>query len=242
MRDLALIVNQTDFDAEGVSEARALFARLYREARHAEARGLASAELARAALPEGLGWWSNLAMVERAAGELDRALSLHKSAAPFLAKCLDPLDRAKFHNGFALTYKLLYERDGGAEKLDRAREEYEGARFYYERAGHKKFTAIVENNIGSLLAKMGRPAEARAYLDRAQLLFNDLGERARAAEVEDTRALCYEAEGNLDEALECSRRAERTLRGFGESERGAWLQARATHNRIWAKVEERAGV
>jgi tetratricopeptide (TPR) repeat protein len=215
------------------------FRRLYDAGALSEARFYAYDRL-RFGAPPRFAWIVGLGLVACREGNLEEALSIFLSGASDYHDSADYELRSKYAINYAMALKGMGLKLGDLTYLDAALIVYEEGRHAAQRVGADEHVARCENNIASTLIALERPGAAHPYLQSAQILFNSLGMAARAAEVEDTRALAYEAEGNLDEALECARRAEKTLRGFGESERGAWLQAVETHDRIWSKVRERA--
>ena len=60
--------------------------------------------------------------------------------------------KGKFHNSYATLLKSLAASDNRTEYVDSALVEFTAAGFHFEQAGHKRFQARVENNVGFLLA------------------------------------------------------------------------------------------
>jgi CheY-like chemotaxis protein len=95
--------------------------------------------------------------------------------------------------------------------IDRALVEFAAASFHFEQAGHHRFRARVENNLGYLFFTVHRFKEAHLHLDRARMLFLEVGDVETAAQAEDTRARALLAEGRLREAERLARSAVQTL-------------------------------
>ncbi|MFN2596046.1 MAG: hypothetical protein ABR563_02535, partial [Pyrinomonadaceae bacterium] len=114
------------------------------------------------------------AIVERSAKRFNDALRIDTEAAPLFEKYGCHLLKAKFHNGFANDLNYLGTAERREDYLDRALLEYTAASFYFEQAGHTRYQAYVENNLGFLFSTVGKFAEAHEHLDRAQALFTTL--------------------------------------------------------------------
>ena len=70
----------------------------------------------------------------------------------------------------------------------------------------------MENNLAYLLLTLGRLAEAHEHLDQAERLFTSLRDKGSAAQVKETRARVYLAEGRRAEAERAARAAVELLR------------------------------
>src|SRR5919202_1341165 len=113
--------------------------------------------------------------------------------------------RGKFHNNLADALENLGRAEGRPEIFDRALIEYAAASYHFEQAGHARFRARVENNLGFLFNTIGRSAEAHEHLQRARALFAGLKEAGSVAQVDETRARVLIAEGRLEEAERVAR-------------------------------------
>jgi len=195
------------------------------------------------------------ALVERTAFRLNDALMLLNEAAPLYASSEDHPLLGRFHQTFGNTLQFLGVAERRDDLIDRALLEYTAAGFHFELAGDTPNRARTENNVGYLLQRLGRFAEAHEHFDRAAALFASLGDGASVAQVDDSRAQCLLAEGRYAEAERLSRRAVAAL---GRGDEQSWLaealntlgcavarlgrdaEARATLERA-ALVGERAG-
>jgi tetratricopeptide (TPR) repeat protein len=157
-----------------------------------------------------------LAIVESSATRNNDALRLLLEAAPLFEAGASDAKLGKLHMNLAIVYELLSIDEQREDYADRAFIEYEAASFHLERAGHTNYLAGVENNFGYFLCKLGRFKEAHEHLDTARRFFVGLGDPARAAQVDETRARVLLAEGRLAEAESAARSAARAFAGGGE--------------------------
>ncbi|MET0650751.1 MAG: response regulator [Pyrinomonadaceae bacterium] len=156
------------------------------------------------------------AIVEKEATRYNDALRLLTEAAPFVGRVEgDDSLKGKFHNELATVYENL----GRAEKRDDYRErafiEYAASGYHFEQAGHTRYHACVENNIGYLFFTLGRHSEAHEHLDRARGLLMLAGDSIHIAQVDETRARVLLAEGRNAEAERVAADAVRALEGVG---------------------------
>jgi len=192
-------------------------------------------------------------IVEVWAQRLNDALRLYSEAAPFLEPSEDHALKGAFHNEFALLFKKLSV--GDKNFVDRALIEYAAASFHFEQAGHTRYEASVENNLGSLLLTVGRFADAHEHLARAGSLFRGINDSVHLAQVNDTLARTLIAEDRLTEAERVVRSAVKTLEkgdehallaealttyGIVMARTGRYLQARTLLDRA-IEVAQTAG-
>jgi tetratricopeptide (TPR) repeat protein len=156
------------------------------------------------------------AIVESSATRNNDALRLLLEAAPLFEAGASHAKLGKFHMNLAIVYELLSIDELREDYADRAFIEYAAASFHLEQAGHTNYLAGVENNFGYFLFKRGRFAEAHEHLDTARRFFVGLGDAARAAQVDETRARVLLAEGKLAEAESAARAAARAFSSGGE--------------------------
>jgi tetratricopeptide (TPR) repeat protein len=221
--------------AAALSPERLEFRRLFLAGRMAEARRLAE-RLCEVGL-ERVAWVNNLGNVAREQSSLREAYSLYLTNSHLLDSCPDLYDAANYSLTFGMVSQELGLWHGVREYLDRSLHCYREAARLYELAGAPSCVAYAESNTGWLYATCTEtPERAHAHLDAAQLLFNDSGETARVADVWDTKALAYEAEGKVEEAFECSHRAVVMLARFGDAERKSFETACETHERLFSLV------
>src|SRR6266404_9786832 len=87
-------------------------------------------------------------------GRLTEALRIYEDSATLFDKVTDPLLTAIFHHGFANVLNQLSSIENRKDYVDLALIEYAAASFYFEQAGHDRFHACVENNLGFLFSTL----------------------------------------------------------------------------------------
>jgi tetratricopeptide (TPR) repeat protein len=130
---------------------------------------------------------TNASTVEISSGHYADALALLNTAAGFLSEVSDDASHGRYHGQRGLVYRGL----GGTENLDHALIEYSAASMYYAKAGHIRYLAVIENNIGFIHMLLGRAAESLAHLDKARTIFVSLKDSRMVAQVNDTRARVF---------------------------------------------------
>ncbi len=140
------------------------------------------------------------AIVESAAARLNDALRILNDAEHLIAECASDTLKGNFHNERAIVLRNLGIAEHRDDYTDHALVEYTAASVHFGQAGHTRYRARVENNLGFLLHKLGRFTEAHEHLDRARRLFVGLKDSGSVAQVDDTRALTLLAQGRNSEA------------------------------------------
>jgi tetratricopeptide (TPR) repeat protein len=175
------------------------------------------------------------ALIERASKRLNEALRIYDQAAPLFDEMNDHLLAAHFHHGFANVLKDLRAAENREDYTDRALIEYAAAGFHFEQAGHTRYQACVENNIGSLFGIIGKFEDAHEHLDRAQMLMTRLKDNVHLAQVDETRARVLLAEGRVVEAEKTIRAA--VLRLEKGDELSLLAEALTTHGIALARLD-----
>jgi two-component system chemotaxis response regulator CheY len=157
-----------------------------------------------------------LATVESSAQRLSDALRINLEAAHLFDKSVNHTLKGKFHNEFGFVLRNLSAAERRNDYIDRALIEYTAASFHFEQAGHARYQACVENNLGFLFGVIRKFKEAHQHLDRAQALFTSMKDDVHTAQVDDTRARVLLAEGHVAEAEKLVRSAVKTLEGGGQ--------------------------
>jgi tetratricopeptide (TPR) repeat protein len=130
---------------------------------------------------------TNASTVEISSGRYEEALTLLNTASAFLAEVSDDWIHGCYYSQRGLAYKKL----GGTENLDHALIEYSAASMHLANAGHIRYLASVENNLGFILLLLGRATEALTHLDKARAIFISLKDSRMVAQVNDTRARVF---------------------------------------------------
>lgn len=151
------------------------------------------------------------AIIEETTNRHNDALRIHSEAARLFQHLENHLLQGSFHNSFGIVLKNLAASENRQDYVDRALIEYAAASYHFERAGHIRYQACVENNLAMVFWKAQRFADAHDHLDRAQTLFTRLKDTVHLAQVDETRARVLLGEGRMVDAEKVSRRAVRTL-------------------------------
>src|SRR5688500_7907266 len=178
----------------------------------------------------------NLGIVEKVATRDRDALRIYTESAPLFDSSSNHSLKGKFHNSYATVLKGLATAEQREDYFDRALLEYAAASYHFEQAGHRRFQARVENNVGFLFASIGRFSEAQEHLARARSLHLSVGDHGGAAGAEDTRAQAYLLEGRFDQAEKAARSAVRSLKRGGEQ--ALLAEALTTHGKALARLKQ----
>ena len=225
---------------EKVAEARVDLAICYwREGALDEGRvtlRLVLDEVGRAGSEQTLRALLNSALIEWAATRDRDALKICKESATLFDSSSSDALKGKFHNTYAAVLRSLGSSENREDYIDRALVEYAAASYHFEQAGHKRFQARVENNVGYLFATIGRFAEAQEHLAYSRTLSLNIGDHGGAAGAEDSRAQAFILEGKYDLAEKTARSAVHSLRHGGEQ--AMLAEALTTHGKALARLEQ----
>lgn len=154
----------------------------------------------------------NKAIVEKVSSRPQEALRLLSESEPLFETSNNYSLRGKFHNELAMALQDVAMAGRHEEYIDRALLHFTAASVNFEKAGHQRFLASVENNLGFLFSYLEKFEEAYQHLDRARSLGTSLNDKGLVARSEDTRARALLAEGHVEQAEKVARRAVKTLR------------------------------
>jgi tetratricopeptide (TPR) repeat protein len=178
----------------------------------------------------------NSAIIEKVATRDLEALRIYKQAAQLFEESSNHALKGKFHNSYATLLKSLGLSENREEYIDNALVEFTAASFHFERAGHKRFQARVENNVGFLFASLARFEDANEHLNRARSLFLSLDDKGAVANCDDTRAQAFLLEGKNVEAEKTAASAVRNLMTGGEQT--ILAEALTTHGKALARIQQ----
>src|ERR1700752_3218444 len=156
-----------------------------------------------------------LALVEHHAGRLHDAIGLLNQAEPLIT-LTRPWIKGRFHLEFATTLKDLGIAESDSKYFRRSLSQYEEALAEFENLANRRYTAIIENNLGHLLVTLQRFDEARFHLNRASCLFEEFGDRGRRAQVDETIPQPYLASDRYESAEASIKHAVEILEQSGE--------------------------
>lgn len=178
------------------------------------------------------------AMVERSTTRFSDALRIHQENAPLVEESGSHALKGKYHNELALVLRNLSAVERREDYLDRALVEYAAASYHFEQAGHVRYRACVENNLGFLFMTAGRFAEAHEHLGSARALLVGLKDKVHTAQVDETRARVLLAEGRNAEAERVVAAAVQALDQGGEQ--SILAEALTTHGAALARLGRHA--
>jgi tetratricopeptide (TPR) repeat protein len=171
----------------------------------------------------------NKAIVEQVCSRPKEALQLLSESASLFETSNNQTLRGKFHNEFATVLKNVGLAGHSEDYFDRALMQYTAASLDFEKAGHDRFLAVVENNLALVFAHLERFDEAHNHLDRAMSVVTRLIDRGLQAQIEDTRARTFLGQGHLAQAEKVARAAVKRLReGDQQSNLASALTTHAT--------------
>jgi CheY-like chemotaxis protein/tetratricopeptide (TPR) repeat protein len=173
-------------------------------------------------------------IIEERTQQLQEALRFYYEAAPLLERSEDHALQGAFHNEFALLFTRLGTEENRRDYLDKALIEGAAASFHFEQAGNTRFLARVENNLGFLFFTLGQYRDAHKHLDRARYLFFEARDLGTAAQVDETRARTYLAQGRIVDAERIMRSAVKSLERGGEQ--AVLAEALNTHGIALARL------
>ena len=175
-----------------------------------------------------------LAIVERGAANFSRALRILSDHSPLFEKINNQTLKGSYHVTRGIILRNLWEVKNQTAYVDRALIEYAAASYYFEKAEHRCYLANTENNLGFLYYKLCRYDEANEHLDHARRVLVSLKDVGTVAQVDETRACVFLAQGRTVEAERVARSAVRTQE---KSDRHTLLaEALITHGRALARL------
>lgn len=178
------------------------------------------------------------AIVEASATRFHDTFRILTEAAPFAEASTNHSVKGRFHVEMATVLKHLGAAERREDHIDRALIEYAAASYHFERAGHTRYYALVENNLGYLFSSIGKFNEAHEHLDCARRIFTTLKDTGSVAQVDDTRARVLLGQGRNPEAEKVIRGAVRALEKGGEN--ALLAEALTTHGSALARMGRRA--
>jgi transcriptional regulator with GAF, ATPase, and Fis domain len=205
---------------EKVAEAQAELGFCYsRAGAYDDARVLLSEALPRIAHENGAQRATTLlrsAIVEACTTRYSDAMRLLAEAEPLFEASRSAAQKGLFHMERGIVLEALSTGEQREDYADRALMDYTAASIHFEQAGHLRFYARVENNLGFLYFKLARYADAHEHLNRARQLFTNLDDSGSAAQVQDTLARVFLGQKENAEAERIARRAAQSLEHNGQ--------------------------
>jgi tetratricopeptide (TPR) repeat protein len=138
-----------------------------------------------------------LGVVERHAGHISDSLTRFSEAYPFINEG-GPLVTGRYYHELGTTLQEIALAENRSDLLDTSAHHFQRAFYEFAAIGHHRYTAVVENNHGFLLLKLGRFEDAEVRLVHSRKLFKEFKDVVRMSQVDDTLARLYIATDRLD--------------------------------------------
>lgn len=175
-----------------------------------------------------------LGVVERHAGHISDSLTRFDEAYPFIQE-RGPLVSGRYYHELGTALQEVALAENRSDFLDTATNHFQRAFFEFTAIGHHRYAAVVENNHGFLLLKLGRFAEAEKRLVHAQKFFEEFHDLVRKSQVDDTLARLYLATNRLDSADMASYRAVTCLEASDEE--ALLAEALTTRGQLFCRLK-----
>ncbi len=148
-----------------------------------------------------------LTTIECSAARYHEALDILTENAALFQKLPNHTVKGSYHTELAIMLRNLATAENREDYFQRAIKEYDTADHEFKLAKNPIFRASVKNNVGFLFYKLSHFTEAHKYLDEARRLTVSLKDKCRTAQIDETRAQVFIAEGKSKDAEQISRRA-----------------------------------
>jgi len=180
-----------------------------------------------------------LAVADACSGRSSDALGLLTDAASLFKKIANHVLQGNYHNNLGNVLTILSKAECRQAYTDRAILEYTEAAYHFEQAGHARYRAHTENNLGFVLSQVGRYEEAHECLNRARQRFLSLEDCGSVAQVDETTARVLLREGRPRKAAKVIGDAVRALSKGGEQ--ASLAEALTTQGRVLACLNDFVG-
>ena len=138
-----------------------------------------------------------LGVLERHSGHIADSLT-QLSQAKLIVEESGALVTGRYYHELALTLSDIAVAEDRTDYFDNVATHLQRAFYEFVAIGHHRYAAVVENNQGLFLLKLGRFDEAERHLIHARTLLDGYDDKIRTAQVEDTLARLYAATKRLE--------------------------------------------
>lgn len=177
-----------------------------------------------------------LAIVECSSSKYTDALRILTENSSLFEKISNHAIIGAYHNQLAMVLRTLATSENRNDYFRRAVSEYQKADEHFKVARNLIFRANVKNNIGYLLGKLSKFAEAHRYIKDALRLSIIVRDKIQTAQINDTRAQILIAEGGFAQAESVARSAVSVLEKSGQQ--CLLTDALITHGTALARLGE----
>jgi TolB-like protein len=175
-----------------------------------------------------------LGVVERHAGHISDSLTRFGEAYPFIQEG-GPLVSGRYYHELGTALQEVALAENRSDVLDTATNHFQRAFYEFVAIGHHRYAAVVENNHGFLLLKLGRFNDAEIRLIHAQKFFEEFHDLVRMSQVDDTLARLYLATNRLDSSDLVSHRAVTCLEA--NDEEALLAEALTTRGQLFCRLK-----
>ena len=156
-----------------------------------------------------------LSVVEWSASRFKESLRVLNENATLFKKITNHCLKGIYHMQVALALRNLAKPENKAHEFRRVIQEYEEADAHFKIAQNRLYRAHVKNNISYVFRELSRFREAHECLDHARRLTVSARNKVRTAQVDESRAQLFIAEGKYVEAESAARQASRSFEKSG---------------------------
>jgi tetratricopeptide (TPR) repeat protein len=156
-----------------------------------------------------------LSVVEWSASRFKESLRILTENALVFKRITNHTLKGSYHAQLALTLRNLATQENKAIESSRVLWEYAEADRHFKAAHNKIFRAHILNNISYVLRDQSRFQEAHEYLDHARQLTVRAKDKVKTAQIDESRAQLFIAEGKYAEAESVASHAVKTFQKSG---------------------------
>jgi Tfp pilus assembly protein PilF len=156
-----------------------------------------------------------LSTIEFSSSRYHEALRILTENASLFQKLDNETFRGIYHGQMAIALRNLAKSEKRTEYIQQAITEFQKADRHYKVARNLVFRADVKNNVGLLLSNVSRFKEAHRWLDEARRLTVRFKDKARTAQIDESQAQVFLAQGKAEQAEVAARRAVMALQRSG---------------------------
>ena len=156
-----------------------------------------------------------LSVVEWSCSRFKESLRILTENAPLFKKINNHALKGVYHMQVGMALRNLATPESRGTESDRVLWEYAEADKHFKAAQNRIFRAHNLNNISYVLRDQSRFQEAHEYLDHARQLTVRAKDRVKTAQIDESRAQLFIAEGKYAEAESVAGRAVKTFQKSG---------------------------
>lgn len=156
-----------------------------------------------------------LTTVEFSSSRYHEALRILTDNEALFQRLVNRTFRGIYHGQMAIALCNIAKSEKRDDYTKQAIGEFQKADKHYKAAHNRVFRADVKNNVALLFSDLSRFTESHRYLDEARQLMLRFRDKARTAQIDESRAQVFLAQRKPKQAEEVARRAATALRKHG---------------------------